>query len=119
MAQTGLLRPAKHRPGHKPQRNISISLCRSDSVVIQGFVMTERSLRPPRGAGDGGLSAAPPRPLPAGAGFSPALCSPWLLPRRGHGVFRAKELAVATFTGIRGISELSASLPAAVTRAAV
>lgn len=122
MAQIGLLRPAKHRPGHKPERDIFISLCCSASVVIQMFVMTKRCFRPTRGAGGGGLSTTrtvPSFPLPAHAGLSSVVWSPWLLPRKRHRVFRPKELPVLPGSSELGISQLSTSLRAAATRAAV
>lgn len=101
MAQIGLLRPAKHRPGHKLERNIFISLCCSHSAVVQRFAMAERSLRC-RGWRTPlyPTQTVPSSALPVRDGFSSALW--WLLPRKGHRVFRPEELPAASFTRIKG-----------------
>lgn len=121
MAQIGLLRPAKHRPGHKPERNIFISLCCSHSAVVQRFVMTERSLRPARAAGGGGLSSTPPRPchpLPSQSVLALVRHLGGSCPGGDMEFPDQRSCQWPVSPGLRqlGISQLGASLPAAVTR---
>lgn len=91
MAQIGLLPPATHSPGRESPRNIFISLCCDPEACDHQEIPQAHQ----RCWGWRTLS-----PLPARAGFSSALWSPWLLPRRRHGVFRPKW---ASFTRIKGI----------------